>query len=116
MFGTYEWDLEAPKLILSITGGAKNFYVSQQLKDTLKQGLNKVVSLTNAWIISGGTNVGVMKLVGDAIEDQLLSSNIVVLGIASWNTIINRESIVRKCCLCMIVRTKNNLYLNLLLA
>jgi hypothetical protein len=38
---------------------------------------------TNTWIISGGSNEGVMKLIGDVVNDTTNGQNLTVLGIAS---------------------------------
>lgn len=37
-----EWKLELPKLLISVTGGAKNFVLHPKLKHVLRQGLLKV--------------------------------------------------------------------------
>ena len=43
-----------PKLILSITGGAKHFTTDDVTKRKFKIGLMKIAKASNAWIISGG--------------------------------------------------------------
>lgn len=52
-----------------------------------------------AWIITGGSHTGVMKQVGEAVRDFILScshkeSEIVTIGIATWGTVYNRESLI----------------------
>lgn len=37
-----EWKLDLPKLLISVTGGAKNFVLHSKLKQVLRQGLLKV--------------------------------------------------------------------------
>ena len=49
-----EWRLELPKLLISVTGGAKSFTLHPKLKNVLRQGLLKVKLLTNV----GGNFVG----------------------------------------------------------
>lgn len=54
-----------------------------------------------AWIITGGTHAGVMKHVGQAVKDYALSSamqgnHLVVIGVATWGVIHNREDLVHK--------------------
>ena len=50
-----------------------------------------------AWIITGGTATGVMKLVGEAVQDHIEASGntedkeIVALGIAAWGFVANNE-------------------------
>uniref|UniRef100_A0A8C5LER0 Transient receptor potential cation channel subfamily M member 2 n=1 Tax=Jaculus jaculus TaxID=51337 RepID=A0A8C5LER0_JACJA len=52
-----------------------------------------------AWIITGGSNTGVMKQVGEAVRDFSLSSSykdgdVITIGVATWGTIHNREGLV----------------------
>jgi len=62
--------LSPPKLILSVTGGAQNFTIPLRMKKAFKEGLVKAAATTGAWIITGGTNTGVMKLVGEAVAEE----------------------------------------------
>ena len=43
---------------------------------------------TNAWVVTGGTNGGVMKLVGDSLSDHQNSE--MLLGVASWGQSFTR--------------------------
>ena len=56
------WNLERPQLILSVTGGAQKFTIPHRMKKAFKRGLIKAAASTGAWIITGGTNTGVMRL------------------------------------------------------
>ncbi len=49
----------------------------------------KAAASTGGWIISGGTNAGVMRLVGEAVAEEAYKYNIngnslPVIGIATW--------------------------------
>lgn len=57
-----------PHLAISLIGGAKNFRMEGRKKETFKQGLISAAKSTNALILTGGTNTGTMKLVGDAVR------------------------------------------------
>lgn len=71
MYGSENgWGLQAPKLIISVTGGAQKFTIPQRMKKAFKRGLIKAAASTGAWIITGGTNTGVMRLVGEAVADE----------------------------------------------
>uniref|UniRef100_A0A3Q1FJK9 Transient receptor potential cation channel, subfamily M, member 2 n=1 Tax=Acanthochromis polyacanthus TaxID=80966 RepID=A0A3Q1FJK9_9TELE len=93
------WKLPPPNLLISVTGGAKNFYLKTRLKNMFHRGLIKVAQTTGAWIITGGTHAGVMKHVGQAVRDYALSSsvqgNIVAIGVATWGIIHNRDALVQ---------------------
>uniref|UniRef100_A0A671NEL6 Transient receptor potential cation channel, subfamily M, member 2 n=1 Tax=Sinocyclocheilus anshuiensis TaxID=1608454 RepID=A0A671NEL6_9TELE len=96
---TEHWKLRSPNLLISVTGGAKNFYIKTHLKDKFRRGLIKVAQTTGAWILTGGTHAGVMKHVGMAVRDYTLSSGlmegqIVVIGVAPWGVIHNRHALV----------------------
>lgn len=66
-WGIYE--PHRPHLALSLIGGAKNFRMEGRKKETFKRGLIGAAKSTNALILTGGTNTGTMKLVGDAIRE-----------------------------------------------
>ncbi|XP_034042353.1 transient receptor potential cation channel subfamily M member 2 isoform X2 [Thalassophryne amazonica] len=95
---TEQWKLTPPNLLISVTGGAKNFYLKAGLKNMFHRGLIKVAQTTGAWIITGGTHTGVMKHVGQAVRDYALSSSmqgqIVAIGVATWGTLHNRKTLV----------------------
>ena len=90
------WNYKDPSLIISVTGGARAFDVPLKIKNIFKQGLYKVAACTDAWIITGGTDVGIMKLVGDSMKEAyyLYNKPFNVLGIATWG-FVNRELIYK---------------------
>ncbi|KOB52246.1 Trpm, partial [Operophtera brumata] len=53
---TREWQLERPKLLITIQGGKANFDLQPKLKKVLRKGLLKAAKTTGAWIFTGGTN------------------------------------------------------------
>ncbi|RVE58090.1 hypothetical protein OJAV_G00205850 [Oryzias javanicus] len=95
---TEQWQLLPPNLLISVTGGAKNFNLKPHLRNMFHRGLIKVAQTTGAWIITGGTNAGVMKHVGQAVRDYALSNSmqgqIVAIGVATWGVIHNREALI----------------------
>ncbi|KAK3091760.1 hypothetical protein FSP39_022436 [Pinctada imbricata] len=97
---TEKWGLEKPNLLLSVTGGAQNFNLKKKLKDEFKRGLLKLARSAGVWIVTGGTNTGVMKHVGEAVRDYELTCTdtdpLVAIGIATWGCIKNRDDLVRK--------------------
>ncbi|XP_036094011.1 transient receptor potential cation channel subfamily M member 2 isoform X3 [Rousettus aegyptiacus] len=96
---TQHWGLDVPNLLISVTGGAKNFNMKPRLKNVFRRGLVKVAQTTGAWIVTGGSHTGVMKQVGKAVRDSSLSSghddgDVVTIGIATWGVVHNREGLV----------------------
>ena len=96
LYSSEGWNLQKPQLIISVTGGAKKFTIPQQTKKAFKRGLIKAATSTGACIISGGTNTGVMRLVGEAVADEfnVHKTKLTVLGIATWGKIAMRNQIV----------------------
>lgn len=54
--------------------------------------------MSGAWIVTGGTNLGVMKHVGEAVRDYGLtsanSSPIVAIGIATWGCVQKKDELI----------------------
>ncbi|KAF2979881.1 hypothetical protein EK904_000221 [Melospiza melodia maxima] len=115
---TQHWGLDPPNLLISVTGGAKNFgREGTSLGEWSTPGTHShmgeagrrlwaeplpshgpLCPLPGAWIITGGSHAGVMKQVGEAVRDFMLScshkeGDIVTIGIATWGTVYNRESL-----------------------
>eukprot|EP00116_Pleurobrachia_bachei_P017339 sb/3477601/ len=50
------WKLNEPDLLISVTGGAKSFAVSNDICKSFQQGLLSAAKSTNAWLVTGGQN------------------------------------------------------------
>ncbi|XP_019640471.1 PREDICTED: transient receptor potential cation channel subfamily M member 2-like [Branchiostoma belcheri] len=89
------WHLKKPSLIVSVAGGAQKFFLKNRLKDAFIRSLMKASQSTDAWILTGGTNSGIMKCVGEAVRDQVsnFATSPVAIGIATWGSIDNRKSL-----------------------
>ncbi|XP_006527014.1 transient receptor potential cation channel subfamily M member 6 isoform X1 [Mus musculus] len=98
-----EWNMELPKLVISVHGGLQNFKISSKLKETFSQGLVKAAETTGAWIITEGINSGVSKHVGDALKAHSSKSlrKIWTVGIPPWGVIENQRELVGKDVVCM---------------
>eukprot|EP00050_Salpingoeca_kvevrii_P002038 m.185860 g.185860 ORF g.185860 m.185860 type:complete len:1506 (-) comp10522_c1_seq1:295-4812(-) len=83
----------APSLIISITGGARDFDLSPRLLSAIKKGLLTAALSTDAWIITGGSNSGVMQLVGNILSDAAADKQIPVIGIITWGIVQHREKL-----------------------
>ncbi|XP_078316710.1 transient receptor potential cation channel subfamily M member-like 2 isoform X4 [Crassostrea virginica] len=92
-----QWHLEPPQLIISVTGGAQRFDLKRRMQETFKRGLMNAATSTCAWIITGGTRTGVMEFVGDAVKDHIITTgrknDVVVLGMATWGCVANRQAL-----------------------
>ena len=101
------WLMPPPKLIISVTGGAKRFFMKARLKSSFKRGLVNAATSTGAWIVTGGTATGVMEFVGEAVKEHTMTTGgsgqkIVALGIVTWGIVDNKENLMAEdvgpCC------------------
>ncbi|XP_060805622.1 transient receptor potential cation channel trpm isoform X10 [Amyelois transitella] len=95
---TREWALERPKLLITIQGGKANFDLKPKLKKVLRKGLLKAAKTTGAWIFTGGTNTGVTRQVGDALqlERSQRAGRVVSIGIAPWGIVEGANELIGK--------------------
>uniref|UniRef100_A0AAY5KTH2 non-specific serine/threonine protein kinase n=1 Tax=Esox lucius TaxID=8010 RepID=A0AAY5KTH2_ESOLU len=91
-----EWQMELPKILISVHGGIQNFDLHPRIKQVVGKGLIKAAVTTGAWILTGGVNTGVAKHVGDALKEHCSRSSkkICTIGIAPWGVIENREDLI----------------------
>ncbi|XP_062972120.1 transient receptor potential cation channel subfamily M member 8 isoform X1 [Elgaria multicarinata webbii] len=97
---TQHWHLKTPNLIISVTGGAKNFALKPRMRKIVSR-LIYIAQSKGAWIFTGGTHYGLMKYIGEVVRDNTISrsseENVVAIGIAAWGMVSNRESLTRSC-------------------
>ncbi|XP_067871310.1 transient receptor potential cation channel subfamily M member 1-like [Heterodontus francisci] len=95
---TTEWELELPKLLISVHGGLQNFELQPKLKQVFGKGLIKAAMTTGAWIFTAGVNTGVIRHVGDALKDHSSKScgKICAIGFAPWGIVENRMDLIGK--------------------
>uniref|UniRef100_A0A8D0HHW4 non-specific serine/threonine protein kinase n=1 Tax=Sphenodon punctatus TaxID=8508 RepID=A0A8D0HHW4_SPHPU len=106
-----EWQMELPKLVISVHGGIQNFKLSSKDKQVFDKGLVKAAETTGAWIITEGINAGVSKHVGDALKahaSQYLRK-ICALGIPPWGIIENQKDLIGKDVVCLYQTLSNPL-------
>ena len=88
-----EWKLRKPHLIISITGRRKNFLISNQMKKSFQRGLVESTKNFDSWIITNGSNIGVSKLVGEAISNKVNNTKTKLIGILNWQTVAFRNDL-----------------------
>ena len=91
------WHLNRPPVIISVTGGALDTNMIMKPQDTVifRRGLRAAARATNAWIVTGGTNQGVMKLVGSSVHDSTDSrrtDDIVCIGVVPFGCVYKHEA------------------------
>ena len=83
------WSLGKASVIISITGGALDFAMAPRLQKAFSHGLAKAAQATSAWVFTGGTDSGVMQLVGRALAEY--DARVAVVGVAAWGVVYGRE-------------------------
>ncbi|XP_037831421.1 transient receptor potential cation channel subfamily M member 6 isoform X4 [Kryptolebias marmoratus] len=91
-----EWQMERPKLLLSVHGGSENFTLPPKVKQAFSKGLITAALSTEGWILTDGINTGVSKYVGEAVKifggHDLRKRN--TIGITPWGMIDNNVDLI----------------------
>lgn len=53
-----EWQMERPKLLLTVQGGSENFSLPPKVEQAFSKGLMTAALSTGAWILTDGINTG----------------------------------------------------------
>ena len=85
------WGMSPASVLISITGGAQDFVLPPRLNKAFKHGLAKAAQATNAWVFTGGTDSGVMQLVGQALAEY--SASVQCIGIVTHGVVLGREAL-----------------------
>uniref|UniRef100_A0A8C3MV14 non-specific serine/threonine protein kinase n=1 Tax=Geospiza parvula TaxID=87175 RepID=A0A8C3MV14_GEOPR len=98
-----EWQMELPKLVISVHGGIQNFKLPSKVKQVFSKGLLKAAESTGAWIITEGINSGVSRHVGDALKGRASPHlrKICAIGIPPWGIIENQRDLIGKDVVCL---------------
>ncbi|XP_021236874.1 transient receptor potential cation channel subfamily M member 6 isoform X2 [Numida meleagris] len=98
-----EWQMELPKLVISVHGGTENFRLPSKVKQVFNKGLVKAAETTGAWIITEGINRGVSRHVGDALKGRASPylRKICAVGIPPWGIIENQRDLIGKDVVCL---------------
>lgn len=86
------WEVTRPKLIITVTGGAQDFHLPTKRMELLMQGLTEAAKTMDAWFFSGGSDVGIMKHIGEARAKYSIKTPLI--GIASWGIVKGRHMMV----------------------
>ncbi|UJR22717.1 hypothetical protein I4U23_025751 [Adineta vaga] len=91
------WKMSEPRLIISIIGGAKYFTLSERLESNFINGIIDVALKADSWLITNGYNVGIVQLVGQAINKvklTRLNEHITAIGVCKWGSVKDVERLV----------------------
>ncbi|XP_060077266.1 transient receptor potential cation channel subfamily M member-like 2 [Ylistrum balloti] len=90
-----KWGLKTPSVLISVTGGAKSFELVTHKRTIFKRELIKLARTIDIWVVSGGSDCGIMKEVGEAVRDAnyLKPNSVVAIGIATFGVVAYREDL-----------------------
>ena len=88
------WMLKSPEVIFSVTGGAADFKLTSVQRVAFCHGLMEAAHIAKAWIVTGGTDSGVMKLVGEAASNA--GATTPTIGIVPWGVVDHKDAL-KKC-------------------
>lgn len=87
-FLKHSWHMKMPSVIFSVTGSALPLELRPKYLEVFGSGLFNATRNTNAWVVTGGTAVGVMKLVGDSLAKHENMETTVAM--ATWGALHGR--------------------------
>ena len=87
------WDLKRPSVLLSVTGSAQDLDLDPRIEHEFKERLAAAASHTAGWVITGGTDTGVMAIVGKALRERNLHAEELapVIGICPWAKVMDKD-------------------------
>ncbi|CAL8076443.1 unnamed protein product [Calicophoron daubneyi] len=93
-----------PSLCISVIGGAKNFSLEGRKRAVFNSGIIQALNTTDAWIVTSGLNLGITRLVGDALQEGQASNvssdrpanHFRCLGISPWGYVLDREKLINE--------------------
>jgi hypothetical protein len=93
------WNLEAPRLMVSVTGAAVATWSAdqvQKLEELVCNGVYTAAIATRAWVISGGTDAGCMQLLGRSAARNDLRGEAPIIGIMTKGKVKGHKALDRK--------------------
>ena len=87
------WALKRPSVLLSVTGSALDLDLEPRLEHEFSDKLSAAAQHTGGWVITGGTDTGVMAIVGRALRERNLQADELapVIGVAPWGKVMHRD-------------------------
>ncbi len=78
-----------PSVLIAITGSAQSLSISSRIREVFCKGLVNAARATDAMLITGGTNAGVMSLAGEAMAGPG-GHGLPLIGFVAWQRLHGR--------------------------
>ena len=91
------WGLPEPEIIIDVTGSAQDMLIDPSNEFSLRRAFKTLARLGNVWLVSAGTDTGVMKILGTAVRSIEAEGEVQIplIGIAPFGATNSRELLVR---------------------
>eukprot|EP01043_Picozoa_sp_COSAG02_P017395 COSAG02_NODE_788_length_17190_cov_18.177403_5_plen_1477_part_00 len=86
------WQMTMPSIIFTVTGSATPVPLRPDALSSFHEAMIHAIENTNGWIVSGGTDSGVMKLMGDILAQNEAMHTAV--GIVPWVVVNGRTELI----------------------
>ncbi|CAF1476852.1 unnamed protein product [Rotaria sordida] len=92
------WKISKPTLIISIIGNATSYSLSDRSESKFLNSIVNICIKTNVWMITNGLDIGIVQLVGQAVNKARLKNpdKVVAIGICKWGSIKDREVLIKR--------------------
>jgi hypothetical protein len=74
-----KWFDKFPEFVISINGALDKVTLSERMVKLFQRSLIHAITKMNAWVITAGTNDGVMRLVGDSVKWNLKTKELNII-------------------------------------
>jgi len=88
-----KWDLFNPDVLFSVTGGANLAGMPPRYQPTFNEGFAAAAGSVASWVLTGGSDKGVMRMVGDAVTQ--FSVETPCIGIATLGKMVGWKDIIQ---------------------
>jgi hypothetical protein len=89
----HHWGLAQPELVISVTGGASTLEISDDVKRAFEAGFVRAAERARAWVVTGATDAGVMRLVAQAVHRHNVA--VPVIGIVPFLCVKGHDKLAR---------------------
>jgi hypothetical protein len=91
------WNLKKPHLVIAVAGGTEGRYfdVATHVRNAVNTSLQKMTTMSNAWVFTSALRGGVSKLAAEAVADSYHEdmSPVTCIGFCTWGSVANRKGL-----------------------
>jgi hypothetical protein len=82
-----------------VAGSSNELNLPDEINESIKIAIREISKTPNTFLITGGTDCGITKLVGEATDEEYsifgwASNDLIVMGITTWGIIAKKEEMI----------------------